>query len=177
MLYGTDFNFDYFIAGMKAWTTWIYNPPNPGDIPVVVFTGTSGNYPGGIPHDKMPTNAHPDSLWLNIYIYGTGDVTSQFHWNIEEDDNGDHVHYDTSEDVYTYDFTTNHTGWKLFSVPYSDFVTAASPKNGGKGNHIQQPQQITAFGMQVLSSPPGQTCKVIVDYPTITLGRPYNPHL
>jgi len=170
MLYGTDFNFDYFIAGIKAWTTWIYNPPNPGDIPVPIFPP----YTGGIPYDKMPTD--PSQLWLNIYIYGTGDVTSQFHWNIEEDDNGDHVHYDASEDVYTYDFTTYHTGWKLFSVPYSDFVTAASPKNGGKGNHIQQPRQITAFGLQVLSSPPGQTCKVIFDYPTITLGRPYNPN-
>ena len=168
MLYGTDYNFDYFIAGIKAQTTWVYQGTSP------VFSSPSQ---GGIPYTAFPSNAHPDSLWFNIYIYGTGDVISQFHWNIEEDDNGDHVHYDTSEDVYYYEITTSHTGWKLISVPYSDMLTSPSPKNGGKGNHIQEPRRITAIGLQVLSSPPGQTAKVIFDYPTITLGKPYNPNL
>ncbi len=165
MLYGTDYNFDYFIAGIKTQTTWCYQSGAP------VFSSSSQ---AGIPSPTFPS---PDSLWFNIYIYGTGDVISQFHWNIEEDDNGDHVHYDTSEDVYYYEITTSHKGWKLISVPYSNMLTSPSPKNGGKGNHIQQTTRITAIGFQVLSNPPGQTAKVIFDYPTITIGRPYNPNL
>ena len=168
MLFGKDFNFDYFVAGIKEQTTWCWQPGETQN----VFGVQSVT--GGLPADSFPA---PDQLYFNIYIYGTGDVDSYFHFAIEEDDNGDHVHYDTSEDVYYYVITTSHTGWKLFSVPYSDMLTAQSPKNGGKGNHIQQPNQITAVGLQVLSNPPGQTVKVIMDYPTITFGRPFNPNL
>ena len=157
-LYGQDDDFGYFICGIKRQTDW--------------FIG-NGQSPASPKVESFP--ASPQDLYINVYVYGTGDFNSQLNLTVEEDDNGDHHNNPLNEDIYQYTLLTSHSGWKLFTIPYSDFIVAASPQNGGNGNHRQETKLITAFGFNLNSSPPGQTCQVIFDLPSLSVGNPFNP--
>ncbi|WP_028979591.1 hypothetical protein [Sporocytophaga myxococcoides] len=113
-------------------------------------------------------STNPDSVYFNMFVYGTGNISDKGSIKIQEDDNGKGGVESASEDELFYDFKINWTGWKLLSIKYSDFsFTTTIP-----GNRIKEPHKAGKMGFVLLSDPSGAKTNLIFDYPIFTYGKP-----
>ncbi len=163
--------------------------------------GLQHRNPGGF---FFPTWNDPENIYFNIYIYGYGaDSTNFTTINLEFHEAdlsnsaskpknecgvpnadigatncaliGKNEHDPCSDDGWVYQVPVTHTGWKLFSVKYSDFTPSTSARNGGSGNKIKEPNRVARIQIGVISSPPKNEVYAIFDYPVITYGAPFDP--
>ncbi len=148
-LYGTDLNHNFYVGGFKR----ILTVPE---------------------YSSIPNTA--DSVYVNIFLYGTGDPNSRINYSFDERDNGMGAHVDNVDDTYEYQFDMSHMGWKLFSVKYSQLSRATNPSFGGSGNGIREPHKLRNVAFNLISSPAGNKVKVTFDFPIITFGQPFNPN-
>lgn len=112
------------------------------------------------------TNA--DSVYFNVFVYGTGNISDKGSIKIAEDDNGKGGVEDIVEDELFYDFKINWVGWKLVSAKYSDFSFTAA----NTGNRVREPKKAGKMGFALLSDPSGAKTSLIFDYPIFTYGKP-----
>jgi hypothetical protein len=75
-----------------------------------------------------------NDFYFNIYVKGAGSAASndyKFVMQTYEDDAGDGLQYNSSEDKFTYQISLQYNGWKLHQIKYSDFSldagSSASP--------------------------------------------------
>jgi hypothetical protein len=124
---------------------------------------------------KLP--ATPDNIWVNMYIYGTGDANAAVDLEYQEDDLHSSPGYVSSaDDAWVAHLVLNHTGWKLFSIKYSDLVVSSNVGFGDKGNHIQEPNRMVSFDLVLLKkSNPNTPVEVYFDFPIFTVGGPFDP--
>ncbi len=134
----------------------------------------------------------PENFYINLYIRGTGKPNSAIALKIYE--------YDAATspqnlvDVMTdanFVFTTpmqgqndgwvstvgvTWEGWKLVSVPFSEFRVDNDLTKGGAGNHIKEPWKICAMAVSLLSDPQyGGDVAADVDYIILSEGGPFVP--
>lgn len=122
--------------------------------------------------------ANPDSVWVNMFIYGTGDPNAGVELEYQEEDaDGSAFGYQgTDDDAFVAKFTLEHTGWKLFSFKYSDLVPSLNLPFGGSGNHIHEPHRLQSFDLVLVKkTDPNSPIEVYFDYPIITVGGPFKP--
>lgn len=154
MLFGEDKNKSYFVSGIRR--------------------GMTNSLLASLPED-------PSQLYLNLYVYGLGDANSKLNFGAQEDDGDSEVgfpnlsHDPKNDDEFAVQISLNHKGWKLFSFKYTDLQRAADPANGGNGNNIYQPKEISGIVFSLISSPPKNDVKVIFDFPILTIGGPFDP--
>ncbi|WMJ75168.1 hypothetical protein RCC89_18655 [Cytophagaceae bacterium ABcell3] len=147
-LHGNDRNDDYFVTGIKRALT-------------------------NQEIERMPSD--PDSVYINIYIYGRGHAATKMNVSCEEADDGGSEHIENKHDAWEHQLSFDHRGWKLFSIRYSDLTRSANPDYGGNGNGRREPQYLRGVGFNLVSSPPGNEVKATFDFPIITFGKPFNP--
>jgi hypothetical protein len=126
-------------------------------------------------HYFFKTNtANPDSLWFNIFIYGTGDVNAATYIKFMQDDNGDGTHDPKSENGFEQKILDlSHIGWKLFSFRYSNILLGGNSDYGGSGDNIHRPDKIVQIELALWSLQKGAHVKFIYDYPVFTVGKPF----
>ncbi|MBX9853063.1 MAG: hypothetical protein K2X86_15075 [Cytophagaceae bacterium] len=106
------------------------------DANVSYYIGKAGVSPSGAMFNFGPTTLN--DFYFNVYVKGAGTALSasgmqrDYKLVIEtfEDDMGNGLQYNGTEDNYTYTVDLNYDGWKLYSVKYSNFIlgnSAASP--------------------------------------------------
>ncbi len=146
--------------------------------------GDQPAFVSGIRYDKAQKlispvlTATPDNIWVNVYIYGTGDANASVEIEYQEAHmNGPVPVYDQEiDDAFVAYVTLSHKGWKLFSFKYSDLTPSLNAKFGGSGNKIHEPQLLKAFDLiLVKKSNPDSPVELYFDYPIITVGGPFNP--
>lgn len=158
---GRDANNTYFIEGIRVVASYQKQPPSP------YYLST------GFP------SLNPDSLYFNVFVYGTGNTTTRGSISVQEDDNKDGVYTDgtvPSEDSWEYDFEIDWQGWKLVSARYSDFSLSKDPKYGGSGNGVRQLDRVKQITFNLLSDLPGNMADYYLDYPILTSGESFDPH-
>jgi hypothetical protein len=142
-----------------------------------IQTYTSGF--GASPNFKtnaLPTN--PDDVWINLYLYGTGDPNAQLQLQMDEADfDGATSGYQPAEDdAWRVFVTLNHQGWKLFSIQYSKLAISADPAFGGSGNRIMESNKLRFIEFVLLkATDPNSPVEMYFDYPIITVGGPFVP--
>ena len=121
--------------------------------------------------------ATPDNIWVNIYLWGTGDANTGVEIEYQEDDKYTGPGYDgKKDDAFTAKLTLDHKGWKLFSFKYSDLAPSLNADFGGSGNKIHEPNRLKSFDLVVVKkNNPDSPIEVYFDYPIITVGGPFNP--
>jgi hypothetical protein len=122
--------------------------------------------------------ATPDNIWVNIFIYGTGDPNCSVDLEYQEADaDGTALGYSgTDDDAFVAHITVSHKGWKLFSFKYSDLVPSANLPFGGNGNHIHEPETLQSWDLVLLKkTDPNSPIEVYFDFPIITVGGPFKP--
>ncbi len=153
----------YFIKGVGNQSVFVSG---------VSYTRNSG---GPLFNNTLP--ATPDNIWVNIYIYGTGDANIAVDLEYKEDDTGIVDAYDPKhDDAFVAHLTLNHKGWKLFSFKYSDLVPSTTSGFGDKGNKIHEPERLVTWDLVLMKkSNPDSPVEVYFDYPIVTVGGPFNP--
>ncbi|MFM7024082.1 MAG: hypothetical protein ACKOXB_14010 [Flavobacteriales bacterium] len=134
----------------------------------------------------------PDNFYVNIYIRGTGKPNSAVHLKMYEYDFAPTskalmdslkaagfvytVPLQAKNDGWIYIVNVNWEGWKLVSVPYSQFRVDNDLAKGGAGNHIKEPWKITAMAVSLLSDPAyGHEVEADVDFVILSEGGPFVP--
>ncbi len=116
----------------------------------------------------------PDSLWFNIFIFGTGDPNAMMYIKFKQDDNGDGTYSDPTENGYEWQLTDlSHTGWKLFSVNYSTVVVSGNQAYGGGGDKTHRPNLIQSIEYALWSKKKNGRVSLVYDYPVFTYGKPF----
>lgn len=121
----------------------------------------------------------PDKLFFNLYIYGTGTPQTSVALELMENEHNYSASnpFDFSKtDAYICHVPVSWIGWKLVSVPYSQFKKAPDPLSGGNGNGIMEPWLVSGVSLTLESYPTGgKTVDAYVDMVTITEGGPFIP--
>lgn len=140
------------------------------------ITGASKNVTGttSLP-SYLPTD--PDSVWINIYVYGQGDADTKIDFACKEADadEGNTKYGEATDDAMGAEIIASHTGWKLFSIQYSALKPSVAADFGGSGNKVHEPHRIDLLQIGLLTLDPEATKSVYVDFPVITVGGPFDP--
>ena len=165
LIYGNDFNGDYFVGGMNKQRL---------DIDVL-------------------SNYSPNDIYINMYIYGYSTPNSlgintkatKLNIGISENDlfsNDDKtksgqdswVFDGKVEDTFEKQVSVDWVGWKLITIRYSELLRSSSKDNGGSGNGIFEPGKAYSVNCNLISSPNGNIVGANVDYIIITYGQPFD---
>jgi len=162
-LEGRDFNLNTYIAGTTTNT----------------LTALAG----------FVKNTNPDSVYVNVYVRGFGDVNTALNIVLYEVDTlnkgskntqselnkiREATTYDNiNNDVLQYLLPVDWVGWKLVSIKYSQF--RAHNSQGGGGNKLNEPNKLGGFAFELSSSPNMVNTKVSLafDLISITEGAPF----
>jgi hypothetical protein len=122
-------------------------------------------------------SSNPDNEFFNVMIYkpellSNGIMLFQF----REDDNGDGVYTENSEDMFSIEIHMSVNGWNLYSVKYSDLATLVNgqPANAF-GNGIHEPNKLKQVSVLFLANPASGYSNAYLDYMTFTQGGPLEP--
>jgi hypothetical protein len=145
--------------------------------------GNQQYFVSGIQYDTgMPlspaTPADANNVWVNMYIYGTGDPNTQVELEYQEADaDGTQAGYQgTDDDAFVARIVLDHVGWKLFSFQYSKLTPSLNAPFGGSGNKIHEPNTLRSFDLVLIKkSKADSPVEVYFDYPIITTGGPFDP--
>lgn len=157
ILYGRDYNGDYFCGGVNVQK---------------LDTETMKNY-------------NPRDIYLNMYIYGypadnsleISSKATKLNIGFSEKDNPLSTLPDfdpLTEDTFEKQISVDWVGWKLISVRYSDLVPSGSKTSGGSGNGRFEPGKVFSVNCNLISSPNGSTVGANIDYVIITYGQPFD---
>ncbi|MDB5256953.1 MAG: hypothetical protein JWM14_1648 [Chitinophagaceae bacterium] len=118
-----------------------------------------------------------DNVWVNIYLYGTGDPNAGVEIEYQEADQpGDGIYSPTTDDAFVAYVTLSHIGWKLFSFKYSDLTPTLNADFGGSGNRKHEPNRLRSWDIVLVKkTDPNSPIAVYFDYPIITTGGPFKP--
>ncbi len=172
MNYGTDYvqgTNSYFMSGTDASNNgWIGGAGTPQLKEIALFNLT-------------PTFTDPKQVYINLYIYGTGQSNTTLQIKVHEVD--DQTNFDNitsysynqaDNDTWINNIQVNWTGWKLVSVRYSDFIT--NWDSGPNGNKTREPHKLSGLNLSLLSLPQsGSNAELIIDFVTITEGGRFIP--
>lgn len=116
----------------------------------------------------------PDSLWFNIFIYGTGDPHAMMYVKFKQDDNTDGSYSDPTENGFEWQvMDISHTGWKRYSVNYSTIMVSGNQAYGGGGDQVHRPNRIQSIELALWSKQKNGQVSIIYDYPVFTYGKPF----
>ncbi len=113
---------------------------------------------------SLPTNA--DQVYFNCLIYGVpGTNDSKVLFQFREDENADGIINAATDDEYDVEIPVTWTGWKLFSVKYSDLVSLTNGQpTTPHGNSIHNPDKIGKISMLHLADPANGFASCKIDY-------------
>jgi len=157
ILYGKDYNGDYFCGGVNIQK---------------MDTETMKNY-------------NPRDIYLNMYIYGypsnnsleISSKATKLNIGFSEKDNPLNQGKDfdpLTEDTFEKQISVDWVGWKLISVRYADLVPSGSKTSGGSGNGRFEPGKVYSVNCNLISSPNGSVVGANIDYVIITYGQPFD---
>ncbi len=120
---------------------------------------------------------NPENVYWNALVYGFGDGISRLQIGLQEDDNQDGVYDRFTEGAYNAEVPVDWTGWRVVSVPLSQFARSTI---GGYGNNdatgVQDLDRIIQVELLLLAQP--QTdgfCGHGLDFVNFTLYAPWQP--
>jgi hypothetical protein len=141
----------------------------------------------------IDSGINPNDLYFNIFIYGQGSSSAGVQVKVFELDSkpgGRTEHIKTRRDImrfakagspdpinrylqsqndgYIYNVVVNWQGWRLVSIPYSDFRPNIDPGAGGNGDRKKESWRICGASLSLLSEPPGNLNEVYLDLFTVT---------
>ncbi len=118
----------------------------------------------------IPLDPNPDQ-YFNCLVYGQPDVPNKslLLFRFREDENGDGVFDENTEDMYAMEVWVEWEGWRKISVKYSD-LTALD--NGApvdpKGNKLHEPSKLKQVSVLYLANPAQGLASSMLDYMIFT---------
>jgi len=149
---GGEVNFDYLIG-------YIYFPADAYGVTV------------------FPLTSNPDNVYFNVLLYKPAGITNEIVlFQFTEDENGDGIFQDASEDMYSLELKGLEIGWQTISVKYSDLKALV---NGApatpNGNGIHEPEKLMEVRTLFLANPSSGYSQTWMDYMIFTENSPLEP--
>lgn len=171
----TNYSVSPSLEGSSATRVAGVSVDKPGD----QFVGLSAIEPrSGVNNNgsyfSVPTT-DPDDLYFTVFIYGSGDENVAMFIKFMQDESGNGAHEGASENGFEWQLLDlSHTGWKKFSIKYSDVPLGGNTNFGGNGDGIYRPDQIVKieFGLWAMDDP-DTAVEFIYDYAVFTAGKPF----
>jgi hypothetical protein len=148
---------------------------------------------GSVSSLLIDSGISPNDLYFNIFIYGQGSSSAGVQVKVFEVDSkpgGRTEHVKSRQDIlefakagtpdptnrylqsendgYIYNVVVNWHGWKLVSIPYSEFRPNIDPGAGGNGDRKKESWRICGASLSLLSEPAGNLNEVYLDLFTVT---------
>ena len=119
------------------------------------------------------------NLFFNMAIKpieNVGTESSFIMFWFDEDDNGDGVFDEATEDRFVYEYWTEDTEWTLFSHNYSDLqFDAEGAQVETNGNGLPEPSKLVSINVFFLANPNNGNASALVDHMIFTQNEPYKP--
>jgi hypothetical protein len=125
----------------------------------------------------LPASAN--NLYFNLALKALENVgpTSSFilFW-FDEDENGDGVFNEGTEDRFIYEYWSQGSEWDLISRKYSDLqFDAEGNQVETNGNGLPEPSKLVSVNIFFLADPEGGNASALVDHLIFTTDNPYTP--
>lgn len=94
----------------------------------------------------------------------------------DEDENGDGVFDENTEDRFTYEYWSNGTDWELISGNYADLQFDVDGNQvTTNGNGLPEPSKLISVNIFFLANPQNGNSRALVDHLIFTTDSPYTP--
>ncbi|MCU0430685.1 MAG: hypothetical protein MUF42_12040 [Cytophagaceae bacterium] len=79
------------------------------------------------------------------------------------------------DDSWVYEYTIEHEGWKLISIPFSQFKVSTIENVGNHGNKKFEPNRIHKIEIGLIAPSKYGAVSTGIDFPTISRNGPFDP--
>jgi hypothetical protein len=127
--------------------------------------------------DVFPLATNPANVFFNVLLYKPEGITNEIVlFQFTEDENGDGIFQDASEDMYSLELKGLENGWQTISVKYSELQTLVNgaPANPN-GNGIHEPDKLMELRTLFLANPATGYSQTFMDYIIFTENAPLEP--
>ena len=149
---GGEVNFDYLIG-------YIYFPADAYGEPT------------------FPLSPIPQNVYFNVMLNKPETITNEIIlFQFVEDENGDGIFQEASEDMYSLELKNIESYWQLISLPYSDLTALVNgAPSTPNGNGIHEPDKLLEVRTLFLADPSSGYSQTFMDYMIFTENEGLNP--
>ncbi len=123
--------------------------------------------------------SNPNNLFFNMAfkpIENIGMQNTFIQFWFDEDDNGDGIFDESTEDRFIYEYWYQDTGWNLISYKYSDLqYDDEGNQTVTNGNGLPEPNKLSAINVFYLANKDNGNSKALIDHLIFTTNNSYNP--
>jgi hypothetical protein len=125
----------------------------------------------------LPLDENAANVYFNTQLYKPASIDNGLVlFQFREDDNGDGVYTEGSEDLFSFQISPSTEGWAQISRRYDQIVTLVNGSEGAPiGNGLHEPNKIFQVSVLFLANPTSGYSQAYLDYMTFTTGSAVNP--
>jgi hypothetical protein len=119
----------------------------------------------------------PTQVYFNVMLYLPEGISNEIVlFQFREDDNGDGVFTENSEDMFAMELTGLEAGWQQISVRYADLETLVNGAPASPfGNGLYEADKLLRVSALFLANPASGYSQTLMDYLIFTEGGPLVP--
>ncbi len=125
----------------------------------------------------FPLQENPDNVFFNVLLKKPEGISNEIILiRFREDENGDGVFQEASEDMYALELRDVATTWDQISVRYSDLTALVNgAPSSPAGNGVHEPDKLMQVSVLFLADPATGYSQTLMDYMIFTENGPLEP--
>lgn len=125
----------------------------------------------------FPLSDNGNNVYFNVMLSKQPTINNEIIlFQFREDENGDGIFQDQSEDMYALELRSINSEWHLTSVKYSDMTALVNGQPATPaGNGVHEPHKLMQVSVLFLADPASGYSQTLMDYIIFTDNEPLNP--